>query len=178
MSGVVVAFSGAIKSGKSSLARAVAITLSCPCVSFGDQVRSEVRARGLAESREILQQVGESLVSQHLTEFCEDTLAQARSWAPPQPLVIEGIRHAEALSELRMLVNPVRLFHVHIMLGQPTRSARAAKSGGTLSNRWDAHSTERQVHTDLPRIADLVVDGELATNVQVDRIVAWLSQNS
>jgi len=84
------------------------------------------------------------------------------AWEPGQPLIIDGIRHAEALTVLRQLVTPSELRLVFITVNEPTRTARLRQrespDGETLQ-RIEEHTTEAQVGTVLPGIADFLVDG-------------------
>ncbi len=66
----VLAFSGGIRSGKSTLSTGVAEALGCRRVSFGDYVRAITQVRGLENCRENWQAVGESLIREDLNQFC------------------------------------------------------------------------------------------------------------
>jgi len=103
---LILAFSGGIGSGKSTLSSGVAEALEWPRVSFGRYVRAVALDRGLdAESREVLQEVGESLITAGWVPFCRAVLTQA-DWRPERSLVVDGIRHVEALQTLRALAAP------------------------------------------------------------------------
>src|SRR4051812_46776907 len=104
----VVAFSGGIKGGKSSVSREVAARLEWPRVGFGDEVRSVVRSRSLDPcDRDTLQAVGQELVDTNARGFCQHVLSQAGSrWIPGGDLIIDGLRHVEVATALRELVKP------------------------------------------------------------------------
>jgi dephospho-CoA kinase len=175
MSHLVLAFSGAIASGKTSVSTTVARLLGCPRVSFGEQVRRVAEEQGLPASREQLQALGESLVREQPGDFCRAVLRQA-DWRPETGLVIDGVRHSEILDELRALVRPCELRLVFINADKHTRAARRPGRGETPEglSALDAHSTERQVLGALPKIADLLVDGTRDIEVLADEIVRWV----
>jgi adenylate kinase family enzyme len=158
----VLAFSGSIGSGKTTLSLSIAKALNWPYISFGNYVRTVALLRGLGESREVLQEVGESLIQEGWKQFCKSTLAQA-TWEPGQFLVIDGIRHVEAVEMLRLLVMPSELLHIHIMVNDFTRKTRLdRRSPADYANMQsiEDHSTEVQVKGQLPQIANLIVAGE------------------
>jgi hypothetical protein len=99
------------------------------------------------------------------------------TWRPHQPLVIEGARHVEAVRCLRKLVAPAPLYLVHIVIDEPTRSSRLAAAGrdGGDVRTLDRHSTEIQVARDLPKTADLIVDGRRDLSELADEIALWLT---
>lgn len=166
---LVIAFSGAIGSGKTSLSRAVADAVRCPRVSFGVQVREEARLRGLDDSRETLQQLGESLVLTQMERFCRSVIAQAPANSHA-PLLIDGLRHVAVLDFLCALVAPRPLYLVYIELDQAARSVRIA---GDVST-WDAHSTEVQVPSALRAQADLNLDGNDDLPRLCSTVVSWM----
>jgi len=175
MSHLVLAFSGAIASGKTSISTTVARLLGCPRVSFGDQVRRVAGDRGLPASREQLQALGESLVCEQPDDFCRAVLRQA-DWTPGVGLVIDGVRHEEILEKLRTLVRPSELRLIFIQADENTRAARRLGTGrvpGPLAAS-DAHSTERQVMDTLPALADLLVDGTGDIDILAEEIVRWV----
>jgi dephospho-CoA kinase len=175
---LVLAFAGRIASGKSTLSTSVAQVLGWPRVSFGDYVRQVARHRGLEESRTVLQELGAALIAQGWEAFCRTVLGQV-AWEPGQPLIIDGIRHAEALMVLRQLVTPSELRLVFITVNEPTRTARLRQrespDGETLQ-RIEEHTTEAQVGTVLPDIADFLVDGTRPQEELQQDIVRWVQQ--
>ena len=177
MKGTVLAFSGRIASGKTALSEQVALSLGWPRVAFGDYVRSVAQSRQLPESRAELQALGATLIEeQGWEQFCRSVLGQA-NWKPGMSLVIDGIRHAEAVSALRLLVAPAEVLLVLIQADTAIRAARLAERGmpGDESlERMDTHSTEVQLGTVLPHMADLTVDGTRSLQEVVPMIVEWI----
>lgn len=185
MKSFILGFAGSIASGKSTLSIEVASSLGWQRVSFGDYVRTVAQRQGLGESREVLQAVGATLVNQGMEQFCKAVLAQV-DWEPGQPLVVDGIRHAEILSTLRRLVAPSELLLVFVAVNKSTREARLIERGLThqetlylRQEQWqqfEAHSTEAQVQTVLRAIADFTVDSTQKIEELVKEIVMWVQQ--
>ncbi len=175
---IVLTFAGGIASGKSTLSTAVAKALGWPRVSFGDYVRTEARRRGLGKSREVLQNVGVSLIEGGWEPFCRAVLAQA-VWQPGQSLVVDGVRHAEVVQELQRLVAPSKLLLVFIATSEPVRKNRLRERNMAdyrKLQRIESHSTEAQVKTVLQGMVDLTVDGTQSTDILRQGIVAWVHQ--
>jgi len=175
MSPVVLAFSGRILSGKTSLAQAVASALGCGIASFGDYVRSVARSRGLSNTREQLQSLGQSLVAEDVFGFCLKVIEEAQ-WESGKSLVIDGIRHIEALDCVRRIVAPDRLYLVFVAVDDATRLRRSDSVNVRASlEDIDQHPTEIQVGTVIRRQADYVVSGNADLNVVCSEIGAWIS---
>jgi dephospho-CoA kinase len=178
---IVLAFAGSIASGKSTLSMGIAQTLGWPRVSFGDYVRHVVQGRGLECSREVLQEVGAALIEeQGWKAFCRAVIAQVE-WEPGQSLVVDGIRHAEAVEVLRQLVAPSELLLVLIAVEESARRARLHQRSITndeTQQRFDVHSTEIQVRTLLPEMADFTVDGTRPVANLLQEIVHWVQQRA
>jgi dephospho-CoA kinase len=174
----VLAFAGRIGSGKSSISRAIAAKLHWPCVSFGDYVREFSRLHGLGNDRITLQDIGASLIQDlGWDQFCLVVLAQA-DWDPGESLIIDGIRHSEAVYTLRRLVAPSSLVLVYIDVDEAIQERRLENRGTKHSGdlrRIEAHPTERQVAT-LAEIADLIVDGGKTLEQLVREITDWAEQ--
>ncbi len=174
----VVGFSGRISSGKTTVSKAVADSLQCSRASFGEFVASVARSRGLYDvSRLTMQQVGESLIADGWPQFCAGVLASA-AWQPGSALVVDGIRHAEAIHHLTRIVTPLRFVHVHLPVEEEGRSQRIRQRHGGESGESqvevEAHATEVEVTDVLPLIADLIVDGGRSLGDIVAEIVAFI----
>lgn len=165
----VIALSGKIASGKSTVASEFAKEVGWPCVSFGDYVRSVAQSRGLPESRETLQEIGDRFIRTNLEDFCKSVLNQA-DWKPGQSLVIEGVRHAEVNILLRNLVAPSRYFLAYLKVDDDLRKQRLRREG--IDDRElihvETHPTEEQVTRVLPHIADYIFEGSQPLPVILD----------
>lgn len=177
---MVVGFSGKRGSGKSTISRQVSEALGWPRVSFGDYVRAEASRRGLNLGIETLQAVGQSLVDKGPETFCRAVLLEAR-WEPNTSLVIDGIRHIEIVAALREIIVPTDFRLVHITVEETLRESRLIGRDsvtGESIRHYDRHSTEAQVATALPELADLVLDGSDEESALIGKIVRWVGRIS
>lgn len=163
MKPVVIGFSGKIGSGKTAISSELARSMGCHRVSFGEYVRSVARQRGLLESREVLQSVGEALLTSDAEGFCRAVLAQS-NWERGLSLVIDGVRHQQVVDVLRRLVAPMRFVLVFVVADDQLRDSRLSTRsvGASISMEIESHSTEREVAGQLQAVADIEVDGALS----------------
>jgi|GEM_PF-206931 len=174
---VVLAFSGKIASGKSTLSAEVAKVLDWKRASFGDYVRIVAKSQGLEPSREVLQDLGESLAKTP-EEFCKAMLAHF-GWQSGEPVVIDGVRHREVVEALRRIVAPLELRLVFVDVADEQRRERFIRKGDVTPEKMpeiEKHSTEKQVSTVLPDIADLTVSAGEGLDDVVREIVSWVRQ--
>jgi len=157
----IIVVSGRIASGKTTFAEALATRLGFSKTGFGEEVRARARAKGLADSREVMQALGAELVVNDPEEFCRAVLDRG-GFESGQGMVVDGIRHTEILALLRRIVSPRTVIHVHVDSADEVRHARLQermRAGEIDLAKADAHSTEVQVSEKLPAIADIRVDG-------------------
>ncbi len=180
MTPLLLAFAGSIGSGKSTLAQAVGDILGWPVVSFGDYVRRVAVQRGSGESRAALQAVGEALIAEGWPTFCAAVLTQG-SWTAGQPLIVDGIRHSEAVETLQRLVTPLPVRLVVIDVAVTTRTARIQNRGREVVAdlaQIENHSTEIQVRNRLPQMADLHVDMNDSLDSACRAVLRYLQQSN
>jgi len=173
---VVYAFAGRMGSGKTTLTKALAKAVGCKRASFGDYVRHVVKGRGLKQTRENLQKIGTELLEQDRLGFCSEVLYHS-GWTPGEPLVIDGLRHAETIELIQQLVSPLRLKIVYIKVDDGIRlerlSARGEGERDALSVA-ESHTSEQQVGTILAQRADLTIDGGGSIQESTRKIVEWI----
>ena len=173
----VIGFSGRIKSGKTTISQAVATALSFPRASFGDYVREEAKRRELdPDSRSILQDLGETLIAQGWSQFCRDVLATV-AWQPGSPLVVDGIRHAEAVRELTLIAAPLPFVLVHVAIDEQVRTDRLEDQHLRELAIAELHSTEADARNILPMMADLVVSSAIPLEDSVQEVVEFVQAN-
>jgi shikimate kinase len=155
---VVLAFSGRIGSGKTSISREVAKSTGYKYASFGDHVRQVALYLDLdASRREVLQDLGWFL-ARYPEQLCRRVLQQA-DYQQGEPLVIDGVRTVEVLEVLRSQVAPSRLLLVYVAADEDTLIDRARHEGRYPTNLHllEQHPIEEQTLTTLPEKADIVV---------------------
>jgi len=167
MQPMVVGLAGPIASGKTTIGRELADSLGVPFGSFGKVIRMVARSKGISESRENLQRLGQELVEHDPVQLCRDVLNDV-GWQPGTPVVIEGFRHLSIVDALRQLVRPVPFRLVYIDVDLRTELARTSLSDATMK-QYRADATEIQV-PNLKNIADLCVSGTSPVNQAVSEI--------
>lgn len=170
MTGTIVCFSGKIGSGKSSVSKAVAQSLGCNRAGFGDYLRKLiVLAGGNPESRRELQDLGQALVQNDHSSFCEGLLSDVE-YQIGADLVIDGIRHVKIYDELATTLLPARVILIHLDIGEDLRKLRAEMRGDDPSELVTAtlHPVEQDTMTALSKRASAIVDAgeDLAVVVQ------------
>jgi dephospho-CoA kinase len=176
MEPIVIGVAGGIGSGKTEFARLLAERLGGQCVSFGDFVRSKAAERGLEGSRAVLQELGERLIGE--MGWREFTASAIAPWDRCRHLVIDGVRHLDAVLALRKTVAPATFRLVYLEVDVETRRSRLSErpSDAQALSTLDAHSTEQEVHSSLRSTADLVLNARLAPEALVDAAALSLVQ--
>ena len=103
-SGLVICFSGRIASGKTSITQTLSTALGWPRAGFGDYLRTRIaREGGVPNSREALQDLGQSLVDADPDGFCREVL-KSGNFERGGYLLLDGIRHADIQSRAANVV--------------------------------------------------------------------------
>lgn len=178
--GTVLALSAPIKTGKSFVGKPFAKKSGWDYVSFGNYVRLITEQRGLPAQREVWQEVGEELIRHDLEAFCRGVLAQAPNWKPGKPLLIDGVRHVEVNNLLREIVAPSKYILAWLAVDEETRIERLIREEVDeidAIQRIESHSTENQVKTVLPYIADYIIDGSVPLPELIEKL-SLISSNT
>lgn len=154
----VICLSSRMGAGKSTLASSLASSLGWVHTSFGDYVREIAMQRGSEQSREVLQQIGEELISTNVQSFSQAVISQI-DWQ--EGCVIDGIRHIQVLRTIKGIVRPLPTFLVFVDIDESVRRKRLRERGMTDRQIDDAdrHSTEAQIGSVLKQQADILLDG-------------------
>jgi hypothetical protein len=122
-------------------------------------VRAIANSQGLENSREILANLGETLIKNLGWEkFCRDVIKDS-NWQIGQGLLVDGIRHVEALSWIKQLTHPIPTYLIHLDLPNTDDiQSRQCGKGIDPTGLAEKHSTEVQVIDALPDQADLILD--------------------
>lgn len=172
----VIGLSGQFGSGKSSLASILSLRTSWPKAAFGDYLRQVTAQRGLGTDRATLQQLGEEQIALGWEAFCTAVLVHS-GWRRGRGLVVDGIRHIDAVGTLNKLIYPQHLYHVHLAIDEEFRHNRLASRDGlqALFDKSEEHSTEAEVKAALPNAADMVVDAARPVEQLADDIMDTVS---
>jgi dephospho-CoA kinase len=177
---LVIAFSGKLGSGKTTISNAVATALGWPLAGFGDYVRRVVRERGLEGARENLQAVGTELLEADAREFCKEVLSSG-GWIRGEPLLLDGLRHVRTIAIIQELISPATLRIISILVPEATRLQRLGQRDqveAASTSIIEAHSSEQEVGSILCNHADLVLDGEKPVSVLVAEVIDWIGSQS
>jgi dephospho-CoA kinase len=172
----VLSFAAPIEAGKTTVSTCVAKCLGAPRVSFGEYLRGVARKQGMELTREVLQNLGDQLVTRNVRSFCEDVLEQ-QPWEPGKPLIIDGVRHIEVLNTLDEILSPARRYLIYINVDRTTQAKRLKTDSLPHEKTLDEleqHPTERQVRSLLPDRAALVLDGTQDPNESTRIVIEFL----
>lgn len=172
MEAKIICFAGRIKSGKTTISKALSKVLDYPHASFGDYLRDLADKKGLDKTRATLQEIGASLMENE-DQFCISVLNYA-NWKKGQNLIVDGIRHASMLNALREHTKPSKIIFIFIDIDENVLSKRSAGEKKDV----EKHSTEQQVLYDLPNMADLVLNGTRPVDSLVSKIINWINQGT
>lgn len=173
---VLVAVAGPMGVGKTTTCQALANRLGWPSVSFGDFVRAEATRRGIRETRDELQHLGQELAARP-----QELVAGVIGGADPHSgrgIVVDGVRHIAVVRALRETAgHRVALFFLDAP--RSVRLERWAQRGKSLDEyeRVERHPVEAE----LPQVraaADWVVDATPSTVAVVEAIFALLESEA
>ncbi len=168
-----VALSGSFGSGKTTLATALSRKLGWKQAAFGKFIRYQAKIRGYnPNKREDLQKVGSILIKKGWLKFCKDVLHYG-GWKIGEPVIINGIRHVQAIKTLRKILSPMKIVHIYLDLNRQEQRKRLFKSDKkTLINlgRLEKDKTECEVRSKLPLVADKILRADIKKGQLVNKI--------
>jgi cytidylate kinase len=179
--GIVIAFSGPIGAGKSSISQKVAEVLNWPRVSFGEYVQKVARQNNQdANDRTVLQRLGQALVLSDVDEFVKGVLDQVK-WRDENGegnLVVDGLRHAEVRHALIQQIRPRNVLkHVFVTVDEDTRQQRVRQEDNVEPRvllRYDQDITEAQIPRVMREYKDIEVSGKLPSQIAAREVIARL----
>lgn len=180
---LVVSFAGQIGSGKSSVSQSIATEMGWPCAVFSNYLRQIAKEQGKdSNSREILQDLGQTLVKADSREFCRAVLLDG-GFSKDANMLVDGVRHVNIQRDIETLVAPASCKLIYLSAGNAERFTRVTHrlDGPRDFERAESHIVESELRDELPAIADVIIDAErdLHTVIAECRlhIRAWLQQS-
>ena len=172
----LVAISGPIGSGKTTMTAQLSLELLWPHAAYGDLVRAVATSRGLAHDRRNLQRIGAELIASGWETFTRQVLAQA-GWTPGSPAIVDGVRHEGAVTALRNITAPLPAIVIYLDIPAGDGIARARER-----DRLPAHPSRtdelRPIEKDLPAVralADLVLPAaSTPTRALAQHVISYL----
>jgi dephospho-CoA kinase len=157
---VIIAISGRMASGKTTLAKALADRFGGTAASFGDHVRAIAASQGREPNRKALQEIGQAAVDADPDRFVVNFLAGLKP-AADTILVIEGLRHVSVRDALRDYARKTgaEIRFVFIEADEEQRATRLRARGDSekATASLEAHASEADVRDRLRDEADLIV---------------------
>jgi adenylate kinase family enzyme len=172
----VLSFAAPIEAGKTTVSTSVAARLDVPRVSFGGYLRRLAQQMGLEVTREVLQDLGNRLVSDDVRAFCDEVLKE-QPWQEGRPLIVDGVRHIEVLDTLRDMLAPAEEYLIYIKVDRATQSKRLEHDELRHEKpleELEQHPTEVQVRSKLPDRASLVLDGTQHPEELTQKVIEFL----
>ncbi len=154
-----IGVAGRVGSGKSSLSTLLGEQSGWPIVRFGDFLRGVAEQRGLPPDRQTLQQLGTEYIGRGWGTFCTEVL-KAAGWRPGVSVIVDGIRHPEAVQALNELFLPARLFLVFLAAEDDVVQARLRIRDGkeTDLRKIERHPSDDRVADRLEGVTDVVLE--------------------
>lgn len=157
---LIIAISGRMASGKTTLADALAAALDGATKSFGDYVRHLAAQNGGSTDRGRLQEIGQSAVEIDAMSFLERFF----QWASPDhssAVILDGLRHVSVRDALRhhAAQRQLSLTFVHVEADDERRYGRLRSRGdddATLA-AYEAHISEMDARNRLRNEADVII---------------------
>lgn len=101
-----------MRAGKSTVAKFLQQSLNIPIVSFGGYLVNYAEKNNLLPTRDVLQDIGNSLVREDPVAFLKSVFAYAN--ISSDSAIVEGIRHRSIIENLRHIAEKVALIYIDL----------------------------------------------------------------
>ncbi len=179
MFALAVGVIGRISVGKSTIAKALSERTGIPFTSFGAYLVKYSKSAGLPIDRKALQDLGEEFINKSPGQFLENVINDVS--ASPGKIIVEGIRHAVILNEIKTVSK--KAFLVYIDATVETRFRRYAdrkkENDITLSFEdfieKDSHVVESEIES-LQASCDLIINSDQLNIAQtIEQIISYMT---
>jgi cytidylate kinase len=170
----VIGVAGRVGSGKSSLATLLGEQSGWAVVRFSDYLKHLAGVRGIVPDRESLQRLGVECIDAGWDQFCTAVLEFA-GWRPGDSVIVEGIRHAEAVGALNAVVAPGRFFLVYLAADDVVIQARIRVRDGARVElqKIESHPSDGGVGERLHAVTDVVLDANRPLPALATEVWRW-----
>jgi dephospho-CoA kinase len=170
----LICLAGGIASGKTTLAAGLQAALPGSVrLAFGDVVRRRAQAVHPEPTREELQETGLQLIHEGWPAFVGELLSDLGG--DPSVLIVEGIRHPEAVGALHEQLPERRVLLVYVEVSDRQRNERLAQRAE--SELTLMHEVESEVAL-LRAMADLAVETDQPIEGLVTLILGHLQEEA
>lgn len=125
-----------------------------------------------------MQSLGREFIQKGWEPFCSQVLETA-IWIPGENLIVDGIRHVEAVETLQEITQPSDVKLVYITTPENLRRQRVVTRGREKGPAAESHPVESEVRSTLPARADLLIDNSSSRAQTIQRITdalgSWIA---
>jgi len=152
-------------SGKTTIAKSICTDINARYLSFSSYIMSIANEKNMeSHSREVLQNIGNKLVSSDITSFFTNFLEyyQVSNTTGNGIIVIDGLRHKLGLDVFKSILydNNIKLIYVKTKPQIRLNRLLNIYHDPLIIEKYCEHEVEKEI-IDLEPLADLVIDGEL-----------------
>jgi len=172
---MLILIAGKIGSGKTTIGKELANTLSYSHCSFSDFLKKELAKAKIEATRENLQKIGVDYINNKIDYFAEQVLKDC-NYCETKSVVIDGLRHMQMLNVMQNTIGSGNVLLIYVDADEPELLARVmARDGlcGIEVLRQSEDLTEKN-HEELKAAADLVISGVGSLQEIVSRITSYL----
>jgi dephospho-CoA kinase len=171
----IVAISGPIATGKTTIAKGLAARLEWRTFSLSQTIRKIAMDRGSPLTRSSLSLIGLELLARGSDTFVQLVLDDI-GWTPGMPFLVDGVRQQAVYNAITLAVSPLPTCLIYVEASFSVRAKRAmARDQITAAElrEVDEHPLEQELAA-LRSTADLVLNADNDVGHLTDLALEWL----